>query len=170
VLHRPYDRAPPSIAALIVHVFLPGDFFPAEVSPRHSRCLCTGFTIQLMRRSLRITVYCGSTKNDFEVLVHGILVDPVRVENPQSSQLAPCTTLIRTLTLQPISESTASTSAPCTGTHQRSSRLQPSPPSPYQHPTNNHDSRASDPLPPPPSLPRNPSHCSSRRTPGGDLV
>jgi hypothetical protein len=109
-------------------------------------------------------------QNDLEVLVHGILVDPVRVENPQSSQLAPYTTLIRTPTLQPISESTASTSAPCTGTHQRSSRLQPSPPSPYQHPTNNHDSRACDPLPPPPSLPRNPSHCSSRCTPGGDLV
>ncbi len=29
----------------------PRYFFPAEVRPRSSRCLCTGSTIQLMRES-----------------------------------------------------------------------------------------------------------------------
>ena len=35
---------------------------PAEVSPRSSRCLCTGLTIQLMRGSLRMTLWLGSTR------------------------------------------------------------------------------------------------------------
>ena len=35
---------------------------PALVSPRHSRCLWVGFTIQLIFGSLRMRVWLGSTR------------------------------------------------------------------------------------------------------------
>ena len=56
---------------------------PAEVRPRISRCLCVGLQIQLMRGSSRNALVHRVNHDDFVVLVHGILVQPVRVQHSQ---------------------------------------------------------------------------------------
>lgn len=86
--------------------------FPTLVRPRVSRRLCTGFVIQLILGSRRIYsrttmsnntlsatdatygLVAGVDEDDLVILVHTILVNPVRVQDSQVAA-TPANTLLR---------------------------------------------------------------------------
>lgn len=55
-------REPPMVLEYLCPLPKPLDFFPADVKPLISLCLCTALQIQLILGSLRIALCAGSTR------------------------------------------------------------------------------------------------------------